>query len=319
MLRDPNCHVVVRSAGERTEQACLALVQAQLKDDSQCTLIRAIPFEEALRETYRVGIRSGAAWTITVDADVLLFSSAIAQLVGLAEGAPPGLCMIQGRVFDRVSGSYRPAGFRCYRSQHLERALALVPQDGVELQPEYSTLCEMAKLGLFSRFAPNPFGLHDYEQYLRDLYRKAFIHAKKHPEWVGAILGRCGQNLDSSDDFPVIARGLWDGALSRKSAAIDVRFQHGSSKAALRELGLLERSPITQEELASFFIPGSLEALLEYPADALPTFDQAYVQTLGQRVARAIRDEGPIRGSVGLIGRALARLGRAIEGRNTQR
>lgn len=318
MVKDPDCHVIVRSAGERTEQACLALIRAQLKGQSQCTLVRAIPFEEALRETYRVGIRSGAIWTITVDADVLLFSSAIAQLVELAEAAPPDLCMIQGRVFDRISGSYRPAGFRCYRSQYLTQALALVPQDGAELQPEYATLCEMAKLGLFSRFVPHPFGLHDYEQNLRDLYRKAFIHAKKHSEWVGRILGRCGQNLDSTEDFKVIARGLWDGALSRKSVAIDVRLEQGAAEAALRELGLREKAPITQDELTRFLIPGSLEKRLEYPADALQTFDQAHAQSLGQRLVRAIRDEGPIRGSLGLIGRALVRLGHAIEGRSTQ-
>ncbi|WP_225852784.1 hypothetical protein, partial [Haemophilus parainfluenzae] len=56
--------VVIRTAGERTFEACRALVAQQVCLD-QIHVASEIPFELTLRRCYEIGIESGARWMIT--------------------------------------------------------------------------------------------------------------------------------------------------------------------------------------------------------------------------------------------------------------
>ena len=66
-----NMSLSIRSAGERTFEACRELVRKQVPANS-VEVVDECPFEKALKRTYEIGILRGAKWTMTLDADVLL-------------------------------------------------------------------------------------------------------------------------------------------------------------------------------------------------------------------------------------------------------
>ena len=60
--------VVIRASNERTFDLCKALCLAQGVES--LSIVQEVPFEEALRKCYEIGIASNKKWMVTVDADV---------------------------------------------------------------------------------------------------------------------------------------------------------------------------------------------------------------------------------------------------------
>ena len=235
---------VIRSAGERTEQMCLQLLGKQVAAD-RIRIVREVPFEKALLSCYQIGIHSGADWLLTLDADVLLLPDAVESLVSEAERMPDHFCQVEGFVFDNLLRCWRPAGNRVYRVAHLAQAMRAVPSPGTELRPERAVLHAMARQGHPSRRVSLRMGLHDFEQYHRDLYRKAFVHAKKHTKEVSCWVG---EQLPAFDDaeLAVVRRGFRDGAASAAAVKIDKTFLRDAEQQVLQELGLVEKNPLAR-------------------------------------------------------------------------
>lgn len=242
MMGSEGITAVIRSAGERTEQVCLHLLRQQVAP-SRIHVIHEIPFEKALSRCYQIGIQSGSEWLLTLDADVLLLPRAVDSLVAEAKKMPGRFCQVEGFVFDNLLRCWRPAGNRVYRVALLGQAIRAVPPPGAELRPERAVLRTLARGGYPSRRVAVPVGLHDFEQYYRDLYRKAFVHAQKHTKEVSSWAGDQLPGFDPAE-LAVVRRGFQDGAAGATAVKIDKTFLHDTEQHVLDELGLNEKIPL---------------------------------------------------------------------------
>jgi hypothetical protein len=199
--------VVIRTVGERTFEACKALVVKQVPEEL-VYVVSEQPFELTLRRCYQIGIDSEAEWMMTLDADVLLREGAIEAFLSEAERLPPHYLQLEGLMFDKLSGIYRNVGHRMYRTQYLKTALQYIPANRTEIRPEDATLKKMGAIGFPSLIIPTVFGVHDYEQYYGDIYRKAFVHANKHSDKLTLFIERWKAHSPHDRDYLIAIRGL---------------------------------------------------------------------------------------------------------------
>lgn len=223
---------VVRSASERTEHACISLIEA---DDIH--VIREVPFENAVRRSFELGV--GADWLMTVDADMLPLPGAQAEMRRMAAEMPAEVFQLQGQVHDYLTMSTRDAGIRLRRGSHLAEAIDHVPAAGATRRPESAARQAMHDRGRRSVQVQLVTCLHDYEQYYRDIYRKAALHRVKHGSWQHLPLAwRRSQAIE----YQVAARGWDDGG----PGVTDVRAYQEAAALALEQLGVVERDPLPE-------------------------------------------------------------------------
>lgn len=239
--------LVQRSAGERTSAVAAHLLAHQVSESTFFT-VEEFPFETALRRCFEIGIDANAEWLLTVDADVLPSRNLVAEASALAKHYPDSVCMFSGRVHDKFFGAYRRAGIRVYRTAWLPKALDLLPRPGAELRPEGYIVDSLINLGAERRYNAWVTGIHDYEQYYRDIVRKSYLHAKKHkeifqllPEWVR-------KGVDDTD-FRVAVYGAMKGLLDKSPGAVDARLLQDEAGLTLEHLGITEKAPAKPGEL----------------------------------------------------------------------
>ncbi len=297
----PDLVVVVRTAGERTAAICRALLLRQLPA-GHLHLVDERPLEAALRRCYQIGIDSGAEWMMTVDADVLGRAGAVPDLLRRAIRMPQRYVQVEGRIRDKLRGGYREAGHRVYRTRYLSRALAALPRDGAEIRPEFATLERLSRQGYPSLKCGIRFGIHDYEQYYRDLYRKAFVHGQKHPHWTLEVLPRWKAQADHDPDFAIAMRGYCDGLQSATPARIDARRYADDAARAMHQLGLAEKAPLDDD-------PETLAAIEALQAVVLATAPDDEPAPAGARLRALYRRFGVARAGLAVFGSWLNRLG----------
>ncbi|HRK82283.1 MAG TPA: hypothetical protein PLZ12_12645 [Saprospiraceae bacterium] len=178
-----NVTVVIRSSGERTTELSYHLANKEVPPQA-ITIINETPFYNAVIKTFEIGKDVGRKWTLALDADILLRTNAISDLVNLAEGLPDHFFMIQGRVLDKLFCFSRNGGPHLFRTELIDIALPLVPTDSKVLRPEGETVRRMIELGYHRYKGADVYGIHDFEQYNHDIYKTAFIHAIKFKRYV---------------------------------------------------------------------------------------------------------------------------------------
>jgi hypothetical protein len=125
---------------------------------------------------------------------------------------------------------------------------------------------------------------------------------------MGQFLGRCGDLHQADPDFRVIARGLWDGAMSRHPVSIDKRIFSARASQALVELGLNEKAVMTDAEVQAWMRPGAIEELVQLP---LPMPGQALKRR--DRIRAIVAEFGLARGAGVIAGRLLTNIGGRLE------
>jgi len=313
-----NAIVVIRAAGERTGEACRQLALRQVATED-LFVVAERPFEAALRRCYAIGAQCGKKWMVTLDADVLLAADALPKLLAGAEELPEHYCQLSGRIHDRITGLYRQAGHRVYRTSMLAEAARLVPPDGEQIRPEFHVITRLAERGLASRSIGEVVGLHDYEQSYADLYRKAYVHARKHQALLPELIRRCHDNLPDPDDL-VILRGLWDGMASQEAVGIDTRLFSAGAAAALEALHLEEKPAIADLDVFVAGFQRRFEAALaaepptpfevyDYPPPAPAVRREGWTGQIVERFA----SHGPLRGGIAVLGAVLKRIGGTLD------
>lgn len=172
--------VIIRSIGERTERLCHSLILAQGVPEENIYIVREVPFSASMKKSFEIGLKNNMPWTFCVDADVLLRPGSISELLLLAEQQEKKVCEIQGYVLDKFFGGPRDAGQHLYRTALLSKVIEQIPPEGCDIRPETYTLNAMKDMGFPYLIVPHLVGLHDFEQYYRDIFRKCFVHAHKH-------------------------------------------------------------------------------------------------------------------------------------------
>ncbi len=310
----PDVFVVVREAGERTASAARALAEAEVGSDS-VTSIREVPFAAALRRGLELGVEAGRRWTLCLDADVLLRPGALADLVAAADqivARDDSVLALNGTVADKLLGQFRQAGTSLYRTAHLPKALAEGPFDPKKRRPETRLKDFMNGRGHPWHNLDVKVGLHDHDQFFRDIFRKVFQHARKHARFIPYAERYWARMADADPDFRValwslqIARMLEPyaprpGTQSDENIAIDVRGFACDFDAILTPAGMTEKMPLApgDEPDVSTRLAGFHEAP-EYLADrALARYEPAR----GLRGTLARRRHRPV---IGPIIRALS-------------
>jgi len=303
-----NVTVIVRSANERTEALCRSLIEAQVPAQNVVT-IREVPFSAAVQKTFEVGIERNLPWTLCFDADVLISKGAIKALLQAAETTADHIFEVQGYVLCKFFGGPRPAGNHLYRTSLLPEALRHVPTQNV-LRPETAVMRKMESIGHPFIQLSTVVGLHDYEQYYKDIYRKCFIQAHKHSYLMERLFDPLWQRESANEpDFKVAMSGLEDGQVHTDEVKIDVSSFPVQIEALLADADLSERGPIDPqryggqrpEQVIKRFIPGP-EYIEQYPQRyrEFELFQEARVVTWLRRLA----------GLPGRAGRKLTRVAR---------
>jgi len=197
-----NLSIVVRSADERTTTSCVVLLQ-ELFPHHTIHVTNECPFSAAIRRTFAIALEEGREWTLCIDADVLATKD-IYALIEKSLDVDQSVFQIQGLVLDKFIHCLRPAGNHLYRNAYMKQAMEHIPHEGTSLRPETDMLTQMARLGYPWKQVDVVVGLHDYEQYHHDIFRKCFVHAHKH-SWLDTILEAFWESQSKKDDDYYVA------------------------------------------------------------------------------------------------------------------
>ena len=307
MIGNKSLVVVIRTVGERTFEVCRALLLKQVPTDV-VEIVNECPFEKAVQCTFEIGIRSGAKWTMTLDADVLLRDGVVKDFVAEAEGLPENYIQLEGLIHDKLTGIYRNGGPRMWRTQHLKDALQQIPASGTTIRPEYATLQRMEMLGFHSKQISLVMGIHDYEQFFQDIYRKAFVHANKHQIWLADMVSRWKQLGFGDKDYLVALRGLYDGLMALEMPKIDARSHSSIVCSVIAELGLQEKPQIAEGTTDFDFV----DRVLDH-AGSPPSVDRTQQLSVYKRAHDHYKRAGVIGMVPILVGASFCRLGEALK------
>jgi hypothetical protein len=230
--------IIVRASGERTEQVCIKSCEQQ----GNVHVIRAYPFGESIRQTYKKAMEFNQEWTPVIDADVVLYKNSIQK--GLSEATiPQNIFCIDGRTDDKIMMKKRRAGVHIYRTALLEKALKFV--DDLQLKPESHVRNQMDRLGFPTFSGATSFGRHDFDQYYRDLWRKSFCQTRKLKNMI-KDRPHVWKSLSLTDlDYSVILEAHLCGIKYQGDIIIDARIDYGAEEG-LRRLRLTEKRPMNE-------------------------------------------------------------------------
>lgn len=223
MTKNTNIAVIIRQSGERTIDLCKRFVEDQV-DSRNIMVINEVPFSKAVRRTFEIGLDFKFPWTLAIDADVLIQENAVRAMISKAECELENTFSFNFRVHDKFFTSPRYGGPHLYRTNIFHKALKYFPSEET-IRPE-SIIGEILheKEGIENILYDRVVGIHDYEQWYRDVYRKAFVHANKHGNnYVQSFLKYWSRMMDRDLDYRVALVGLCHGIAFHKKVEIDIR------------------------------------------------------------------------------------------------
>lgn len=243
-----NVSIIIRSAGERTEELCHKLISEQGVDQKNLFTVCEAPFSASLRKSFKVGIERGLTWTFCIDADVLLRPGAIADMLRLAEEKDKNVCEIQGLVLDKFFGGPRDAGNHLYRTSLLDKVITKIPIEGEAIRPEHTTLQRMKNDEYSWLTVPCLIGIHDFEQYYRDIFRKCFVQAHKHEYHADLFLSVWRKKASIDKDYWIALHGFAAGVKYYDDVRIDIRQEIYEQE--YMALNIDEKKILSPEELS---------------------------------------------------------------------
>lgn len=246
--------VIIRGSGERTEQLCHTLLSDQISKNN-IHLIHEVPFSKALKKSYRIGIEANRAWTLVIDADVLIRSGLISELANRATNAPSFVFAIQTEILDKFFGGNRVGGVKLYRTKLLPEALKIAPD--VNNRPEGFVIKHMHQQGYYVDITQIVCGLHDFDQYYSDIFRKGFQHGVKHAKLTELIFPYWQRQTKTDKDFELLLAGFklakkYQGELVLDKNGVRSEFEAFMKKSKLNE------KPKLDSELGQVYVDNLL-------------------------------------------------------------
>ncbi len=312
--------LVIRYAGERTLNQCRQLITAQGVSESQIFVVEEAPFSAAMRASFEIGIREARPWTFCLDADVLLRPDSISNLLLEAAKKPENVCELQGLVLDKFFGGPRPAGNHLYRTSLLPEVLQRIPPEGTDIRPEYHTLQAMRADGFPWLQIPYIVGLHDDQQYYRDIYRKCMVQGVKHLYLADLFIPLWKRNMKTDPDFQVALHAFADSIKSPTQLYIDKNqdvYTTGFDHIAIQEKDALE---------ANYFQLTNIETIVSGWEDApeyqkyfsdrfgliTPVVTASVTKTRFQTFREIIREKGWVYGLINTLGMFFDSIGKYL-------
>lgn len=307
--------VIIRSAGERTVGLCKNALETMFPS-SQLSTIEERPFSKALKRGLEIGIESKRPWILFVDADVVIDRSGLSELVAKRQEVASNAFEIQGLIRDRFFPVDRPSGAHLYRTTLAYKGLQSLKEGGQSLRPESSMLKAMARKGMPWYQSSICVGVHDFEQYHRDIYRKCFLHAHKSMTYLPYVAAHWMKRSAAESDFMVAALAALEGASYTGVVAVDKDFLRSQSQAALSKLGIAEKDGLRTNDTLDVSaairkpVPNELLGLQSIMAPSI--YLDAYAPTIQKSSkVRSLRYYSS--GAARRIGRFLVELGERSE------
>jgi hypothetical protein len=248
--------IIIRTVGERTEEACRASIHAQGVGDAQIVTVREAPFSKAMRVGFEAGIAAGRDWTFCIDADVILRPGSIEAMLQQAVLQPANIFELQGLVLDKLFVTLREAGNHLFRTSLLPQMIELIPEEGLSLRPESTAMAGMKARGYPWVRVAYVVGLHDFEQSNRDIFRKCYTHAQKHSHLLNDLLPKMRVRAATDPDFAVVIAGLAEGLKAAGAVRIDIA--HPPFAERFEAQAIEEKPPFGKDE----FTPDAVEKIL---------------------------------------------------------
>ena len=283
----PELAIVQRHAGERTQAVGLDLAARELPG-ATTVAVAAGDFPATLRACFETAVDLDRPWTLTIDGDVLLLPGAGAAVRHLADRLPDRAGHLDLLVQDRVTGEARNAGVRLYRTSTMRTALEHGDWTGT-FRPETHLLASLPDIE--GRSPAVLVGLHDHEQYLRDLFRTALVMVRKKAGQQERLVRLWEERADGPDDLALLAGAA---AARREDVpfAIDAAAVRALSDAFLAESGLKEKAPLTATP-----DPAQLEAAIPAAAHRLrrPSFAARRFPNVHRKAGNGVRGRSLVR------------------------
>jgi hypothetical protein len=242
---------VLRTSGERTEELA---ERALFHCGVEFIVIRKYPFIRACEEVFRIGyLRPEVDLLFAIDADIILSPAALkvaeAKWVEI-QCQEPALLHLGVWIRDKFRGDRN--GIHVYNNHHSPQLYTLFQRaEGKSLRPESDTVQSyVTRNGLIKKTARIPVGLHDYSQWLKDLWRKGLTRAARESEATyDRIIEKLEDQLSEDDedmDTYVFYQAMLVGRENREihvdsSAfpALPEEFEEKESMTVSEETGLL--------------------------------------------------------------------------------
>lgn len=215
--------VVLRSSNERSSP----LAEDALKRaNASYVVIKETPFSAALKKMFEVAHEQTSRYLLALDADVILHDGALEKIV--AEGDKfPNSFFIDFFVMDKFRGK-SCSGCHLYRNRYARALYQHLNLEVDETRPENQLILDFAKSHHLSQDKSRlVVGLHDFEQYYRDLYAKYFRRALRRPheaEALRSLIEERKHYFSPEDrDFEVVLKGLNDGMGAKTIPSFDAR------------------------------------------------------------------------------------------------
>ncbi len=304
--------VVIRTVGERTTEACRRIAEGQVAA-GHVTEISERPASRAVRRGFEVGLEAGLEWTLFLDADVLLRPGGIADLVREAEAQPRSVFCAEGRVADKLLGHYRTAGVLLYRTGLLRQVLREAEITDAALRPDTHVKEQMIARGHSLHYGSTVVGVHDFEQFYVDVFRKALVHTEKHAQDLKQYAARHWQAEAACDpDLRVASWALRTRSIFEGEIRIDRRLFPDALTTLLQMARMEERAPLAPGALTAKDAVRLLDGF-EVPAvyQTWRRFEVLYQKPFGR--VRAMLDRyGPAKAPMHLLGKALVQAGQRL-------
>jgi hypothetical protein len=229
-------YIIVRACGERTERECIK----QARKQGTVYVVREHPFGESIRKTYELAIELNQKWMPVIDADVILSPGTLSKAVKWLDGQKKNVFCLDGKTKDKIMMSIRRAGIHIYRTSLLPDAMRYI--DDSRVKPESHVRKSMEKHGYKTVVGGIVFGVHDYEQYYVDLWRKSVCQTKK----LGGVIRKTNITkkwallAKRDDDYRVILAAHNHGIKHASKIIIDSRITYGAEEG-IAALGLKEK------------------------------------------------------------------------------
>lgn len=183
------------------------LLCQQVRED-HVIVIHEKPFSVALKRSFVIGLDLGMKWTLCCDADVLVARGSVRNCIEELQKHDDDCLGLSGPLHDKFYGDPRNRGFHLYRTKHLAKALRVADAGHGQLRPETTVKNIMAEQGNYWIQSSRTLGLHDHEQFYRDIFRKMVTRSQKSPRDVPRLLNFALSRSKSDTDFLVAGWGL---------------------------------------------------------------------------------------------------------------
>jgi hypothetical protein len=304
--------IIVRSAGERTIELCEKLILEQGIEKQNIFFVREVPFSAAMKKSFNLGISAGLPWTFCVDADVLLRPGSIDHMVEIASGLDDKVCEIQGMMLDKFFAGPRPGGIHLYRTLLLPEVLKRVPGEGTDIRPEFHTLKRMQAEGFPYAKVPYIVGIHDFEQYNFDIYRKCYVHGLKHIKHAEMLVSIWKDLSVTDDDFKVALKAFSDSIRHTEPAFINSK--QDIYNRLFRESGFREKDELDPDAYSLTSIENIINNWIEPEAymKKFPTRWGLDNPGVFERIQRMINARGGFRTLAFMTGKAFSDIGGSL-------